>query len=648
MATYTQRGSLVNVASGLSVALSGDGLVMAAHGAGTFVRIYDKSGTAWVQRGSALGTSSEGYGTSVALNSDGTVLVVGAPNYSTNRGRVYIYDWSGSAWVLRGTLTPSDAATYDYFGVGVAISQDGMVLAVGAEGWESGSSTSIGGGCVYIYDKSGSSWTQRGSVLEAGTPTNGVYFGHAVALNTDGTTLIVGAMYAGTGGAVDTFDYSGSAWSQRGSRLTPADAGGGDQFGAGVALSADGNVLFVGANLWEGGTSNQGGVYRFDRAGSAWTQDGAVVTSPGVGSNFQFGISVAVDSSGAVLAVRQYNDATNGGTYTYDVVAGYVATGIHSTNFGTPYGVFAQVGAATGIHSITFGTPLLVLDRTEVATGFSSTQFGTPQRHLYGTATGFSSTQFGAPQVSYTPTGFMATRFGIASIPIQASGFIATAFGAATSYTRGKVSGWKATQFGTPTTPFNQAQMTTGFSPTRFGVPMGTAWADTDGIQYCVQRGAQVTRFGTPTMQGSVTGSVTGWSSSAFGTPFGRTVYSAAGIAPAAVFGVPYSYTRVRATGARNTAFGSHSSGRGQPATSLVRPTKFGIPVATLENGHTAYGFSSTRFGRPSGASVFGHPAEGFSSTIFGTPDAAEVYRALAISPGAVFGQPLLLRTPTC
>src|SRR5574337_1005447 len=86
-------------------------------------------------------------------------------------------------------------------------------------------------------------------------------------------------------------------------------------------MRPDGEVIIVGANLWEGGTSNQGGVYKFNRSGSAWTQDGAVLTSPGAGSNFQFGIGVAIDSSGTTVLVRQYNDTTNGGIYTYDVAS---------------------------------------------------------------------------------------------------------------------------------------------------------------------------------------------------------------------------------------------------------------------------------------------------------------------------------------
>jgi hypothetical protein len=63
---------------------------------------------------------------------------------------VYIYDWSGSAWVQRGSvLTASDAAVYDEFGISVALNDAGTVLAVGATRWE-GTATDQGG--VYIYD----------------------------------------------------------------------------------------------------------------------------------------------------------------------------------------------------------------------------------------------------------------------------------------------------------------------------------------------------------------------------------------------------------------------------------------------------------------------------------------------------------------
>ena len=114
-------------------------------------------------------------------------------------------------------------------------------------------------------------WTQRGSVLTAGDAETNDQFGRSVALSADGSVLAVGVnLWDGVAGAdqggVYIYDESGDGWAQRGSVLTAGDAGGGDYYGTSVALSADGSVLAVGATLWDGAAgANQGGVYVYDR-----------------------------------------------------------------------------------------------------------------------------------------------------------------------------------------------------------------------------------------------------------------------------------------------------------------------------------------------------------------------------------------------
>jgi len=66
-------------------------------------------------------------------------------------------------------------------------------------------------------------------------------------------------------GAVYVFDWNGASWVERTTALTPSDAGASDYFGSGCALSADGTVLAVGAQSWDGAAgSDQGAVYVFD------------------------------------------------------------------------------------------------------------------------------------------------------------------------------------------------------------------------------------------------------------------------------------------------------------------------------------------------------------------------------------------------
>jgi hypothetical protein len=272
---WVQRGSVLTAADGAAndlfgrVAFNGDGTVLAVgaylwEGSATDVGgvyIYDWSGSAWVQRGSVLtaGGASNSFGVKASLDSDGSVLVIGADFTTSNRGGVYVYDWSGSAWVQRGSvLTASDAADGDLFGNTVSLSNSGTVLAVGAKQWE-GTKTDQGG--VYIFDRSGSAWVQRGSVLTAGDAAANNYFCR-LAINGDGTVLAVGANGRDGGrGGVYIYDWSGSAWVQRGSVLTASDSAAGDAYGAGVALSNDGSILAVGAESRNGG---RGGVYIYD------------------------------------------------------------------------------------------------------------------------------------------------------------------------------------------------------------------------------------------------------------------------------------------------------------------------------------------------------------------------------------------------
>jgi hypothetical protein len=273
---------------------------------------------------------SDYFGMSVSLSADGNVLAVGARTWEstgTDRGGVYLYDRNGSSWTQRGSvLEAADAADSDYFGMSVSLSADGNVLAVGARTWEGTAGTDRGG--VYLYDRNGSSWTQRGSVLEASDAADSDSYGRSVSLSADGNVLAVGAhTWESTGtdrGGAYLYDRNGSSWTQRGSVLAPADAADSDNFSVSVSLSADGNVLAVGAYAWEGAAgADRGGVYIYDRNESAWTQRGSVLEAADAADNDYFGVSVSLSADGNVLAVGAYvwegaAGTDRGDVYIYD------------------------------------------------------------------------------------------------------------------------------------------------------------------------------------------------------------------------------------------------------------------------------------------------------------------------------------------
>ena len=67
----------------------------------------------------------------------------------------------------------------------------------------------------------------------------------------DGDTVVIGALYAGTGGTVYVFRTSdGSATYDEVAKLTAADAAAGDQFGIYVAIAGDTVVIIGGGSAY--------------------------------------------------------------------------------------------------------------------------------------------------------------------------------------------------------------------------------------------------------------------------------------------------------------------------------------------------------------------------------------------------------------
>ena len=95
------------------------------------------------------------FGSSVAITSDGLVAMVGAYAKNTDgltrNGQVYTYkrDNIGDAWTKVNKLTASDKADDDQFGISVAITGDGLVAMVGADGKDTNNLTDHGQ--VYTY-----------------------------------------------------------------------------------------------------------------------------------------------------------------------------------------------------------------------------------------------------------------------------------------------------------------------------------------------------------------------------------------------------------------------------------------------------------------------------------------------------------------
>ena len=99
--------------------------------------VFTRSGSTWTQQQKlTAGDAATGdyFGTSAALSADGLTAVVGAPAKNSSTGASYVFTVSGGVWSQQAELTAADAAANDSFGTSVAVNGDGTTALVGASG----------------------------------------------------------------------------------------------------------------------------------------------------------------------------------------------------------------------------------------------------------------------------------------------------------------------------------------------------------------------------------------------------------------------------------------------------------------------------------------------------------------------------------
>ncbi|MBC8099156.1 MAG: hypothetical protein H7Y11_06915 [Armatimonadetes bacterium] len=299
---------------------TGDTLLIGANGDETdrgAAYIFVRSGNAWVQQAKLTvsdGVASDLFGKSVALSADGNTALVGANGddigENRNQGSAYVFTRSGTTWTQQAQLTAIDGEEDYYFGRSVAVSADGDTALVGTL-YDDDVNNDIRQGSAYVFTRSGTAWTHQAELTSRdGEPGDG--FGFSVALNADGNTALLGAMYDDINGTVNlgaayVFVRSGSTWTQQ-SQLTAGDVVAGDDFGSSVVLSANGDTALVAADDDTiGANSDQGSAYIFTRNGSTWTQQAQLTASDGATED-SFGSSLALTANGDTALVGAFLD----------------------------------------------------------------------------------------------------------------------------------------------------------------------------------------------------------------------------------------------------------------------------------------------------------------------------------------------------
>ncbi len=341
-------------------------------------------------------SNGDEFGYSVALSGDGTKLAVGATGTESGAGVVYLFTIGGNQWgnivTEKKTVVESSRSKIG-FGSSVALNNDGSKLAVGATGDNTGISNA---GAVYLFTIAGSSTTWGSGVSQTKKIANGIaqlslsyyeHFGSSVALSADGGRLAVGAVYNDTGatnaGAIYLFTVSGSTWGSAVVQVAKVADGLGvslhpnDYFGRSVSLSSDGSKLVVGADGRD--TKNgydhaynrkDGAVYLFSVGGSTWgqtvTQTGMITHRTSVSSDKEyFGDSVALNGDGSKLVVSAtcaYN--CKGGVSMFTVDGSTWGNTVNRTN-----GIFDKKDLILAKNE-TFGSAVAISDDgTKLAVG---------------------------------------------------------------------------------------------------------------------------------------------------------------------------------------------------------------------------------------------------------------------------------------
>ncbi|MGC6421970.1 MAG: hypothetical protein ACON43_04085, partial [Flavobacteriaceae bacterium] len=147
---------------------------------------WNELGEGWELINQFNGVAGEDFGSSVKLSNNGNQMILGAPAYSSGRGRVYNYIWSGTSWTAIGL--PVEGISFSYLGAGVTISGDGNKIASGE--WQN-NENGTRAGKVEIFHLN--RWNYNWDVDGGGSiPADGVYT--ATVTGTD----ISGNVYTGT------------------------------------------------------------------------------------------------------------------------------------------------------------------------------------------------------------------------------------------------------------------------------------------------------------------------------------------------------------------------------------------------------------------------------------------------------------------
>jgi len=245
------------------------------------VSVFVRNGTTWTQQ---LRTSHRGNTVSVYKNTLACALSWanhGSPDNTSRSGEAYVYTRSGTSWTLEATLTATIKTSFDYFGSGISLYED--TLLIGSQGDNDNGTDS---GAAYIFNRSGTTWSLTQKITASDGDSNDS-FGSSVSLYDD--RLIIGARGdenvggTNTTGSAYIFELSNGLWTEQ-EKFTPTNNYSNMYYGISVSIHKD--IAVVGST---GESTNKGNVYILTKIAGTWIETQKIASSiPGNNYNFGF------------------------------------------------------------------------------------------------------------------------------------------------------------------------------------------------------------------------------------------------------------------------------------------------------------------------------------------------------------------------
>lgn len=201
----------------------------------------------------------DNFGELIALSDNGNILAASTP--LKDDGLVVTFKNDNGGWAEYQTIYPPQQMKGSGFGKSIALSSNGNILVVGASmsGADHYKEANYLAGCAYVYLDNGTQWELL-STLENQSSKSEDRYGKSVAISGDGKTIIVCSEnadeYAGAAQVYCSDDLRN--WSFK-TKLSPQINKPFSRFGSSVSINEDGSKIFLPAytsHIYEKSDSN--------------------------------------------------------------------------------------------------------------------------------------------------------------------------------------------------------------------------------------------------------------------------------------------------------------------------------------------------------------------------------------------------------